>query len=674
MRKIILSLLAVVIATSVYAQLPVDSSAQNKNVILEEFTGIKCPYCPDGHRIASNIMDANPGDVFVMNIHTGSFAQPGPGEPDYTTSFGSDIANQADIAGFPAGTVNRHLFSSYSQNSGTAMSRGDFENASNQILNQSSYANVALEADIDLQTRQMVVDVQVYFTDSNAPSSVNLNVAVNQNNIAGPQDGAANYNPDQVLPNGDYNHMHMLRHLITGQWGDVIDSTDQGVLIERQYTYSIPNDINSVDVELGDLEVIGFIAEGQQEVITGDKAAISYTAPAGMDIVDLAVEPDMDKPGWCDYSMEPKVKVVNIGNEPVDTFNVGFDFNDTLVVQQEVTNTLAAGDSTVITFSPINLAAGENIIEVSANVDSTQHLLEMVNVNNTAEMPPIYTFDPNPFGSSMWEAFESYQAGSEQVDSAFYMGESGHAFVLDPSGVNGYSDPLGAYGKSQSSFFFYLYEMPAGASAKLVYEKMDFSGNTNSKLRFDRAYGQLSSENDKLKISASTDCGDTWTTLYEKSGSDLATAPPNSNNIFFPDPDQWASDTLDLSSLDGESDVILSFEGVSDEGNAMYIDNIVVYDENSSSVADNKNVEDMSIYPNPVVSDVNVDLTLVENSTVDINILNSMGQKIETFSHGKINAGKHNFNLNTSALNAGIYYIQVITGEYSSMQQISVIK
>ncbi|MGM0613664.1 MAG: hypothetical protein ACQESM_09165, partial [Bacteroidota bacterium] len=78
MRKIVLSLLAVIISASAYAQLPVDSSAQNKNVILEEFTGMKCPYCPDGHRIANDIMDANPGDVFVINIHTGSFAQPGP--------------------------------------------------------------------------------------------------------------------------------------------------------------------------------------------------------------------------------------------------------------------------------------------------------------------------------------------------------------------------------------------------------------------------------------------------------------------------------------------------------------------------------------------------------------------------------------------------------------------
>ena len=674
MRKIVLSLFAVVITVVSYAQLPVDSTAQNKNVILEEFTGINCPYCPDGHRIANNIMDANPGDAFAINIHTGNYAQPDPGQPDYTTSFGSAIANQADIAGFPAGTVNRHLFSGMSQNSGTAMSRGDWQTAANQILNQSSYANIALDANIDLQNRKMTVDVQVYFTGTSAPSSVNLNVAVSQNNIAGPQNGGSNYNPDQVLPNGDYNHMHMLRHLITGQWGDVIDSTGQGVLIQKQYTYNIPQDINNVDVKMGDLEVIGFIAEGQQEIITGDKAAMSYTAPPGKDVVDLKVEPDMNMPGWCDYSMDPKVKVSNVGNAPVDTFNVGFNFNDTMMVKQEITNTLAVGDSTVVNFSTVNLPNGENKMEVLANVDSTNHLIEMVDNNNTDYLAPIYTFAPNPFGSQIWENFESYSALDQDIDNSIMMDESGNAFVINPSAVNNHSDPLGAYGKSQSSLFFYFFNMTSGLSANLVYEKMDFSGNTNTKLRFDRAYAQYNSENDKLKISGSTDCGSTWTTVYEKSGDNLATAPPNSNNLFLPNSNQWESDTVDLSAFDGENEVMLSVEGISDYGNAMYIDNLVVYDDNTSSIDENKNVEDISVYPNPAVSDVNVDLMLTESVNVEVNILNTMGQEIQNNPKGSMKAGNHNLKLNIANLDAGLYYIQVITGNKTSVEQISVIK
>ena len=58
------------------AQTFVNTTPENKNVLLEEFTGISCGYCPDGHLIASQIHDANPNDVAIINIHAGGFANP----------------------------------------------------------------------------------------------------------------------------------------------------------------------------------------------------------------------------------------------------------------------------------------------------------------------------------------------------------------------------------------------------------------------------------------------------------------------------------------------------------------------------------------------------------------------------------------------------------------------
>jgi hypothetical protein len=53
----------------------------SKNALLEEFTGINCVYCPDGHKIAKQITDANPNRAFAVNIHTGGFATPSAGQP-----------------------------------------------------------------------------------------------------------------------------------------------------------------------------------------------------------------------------------------------------------------------------------------------------------------------------------------------------------------------------------------------------------------------------------------------------------------------------------------------------------------------------------------------------------------------------------------------------------------
>ena len=58
---------------------------ENKNVILEEFTGIQCVYCPDGHLIASQIQSNNINDVYIIKIHSGTYSYPSMGQPDFRT-------------------------------------------------------------------------------------------------------------------------------------------------------------------------------------------------------------------------------------------------------------------------------------------------------------------------------------------------------------------------------------------------------------------------------------------------------------------------------------------------------------------------------------------------------------------------------------------------------------
>ena len=74
--KNFLTLLSLGLCTSaVMAQgIPVSQNASNRNALLEEFTGVNCGFCPDGHRIADEIVAANPGRVVAVNIHSGSYA------------------------------------------------------------------------------------------------------------------------------------------------------------------------------------------------------------------------------------------------------------------------------------------------------------------------------------------------------------------------------------------------------------------------------------------------------------------------------------------------------------------------------------------------------------------------------------------------------------------------
>ena len=64
---------------------------------MEEFTGITLRYCPDGHAIAQNIQNNNPGNVFLINIHQGGYANPGNSGFDFRTPFGNAIAAQSRL-------------------------------------------------------------------------------------------------------------------------------------------------------------------------------------------------------------------------------------------------------------------------------------------------------------------------------------------------------------------------------------------------------------------------------------------------------------------------------------------------------------------------------------------------------------------------------------------------
>ena len=244
----------------------VSTIPSNKKVVLEEFTGVYCQYCPDGHHIANQIAANHPDSVFPINIHVGSFAS-----NTYTTQFGDALANQSGLTGYPSGTINRHVFTG----GVTALNRGDWSNCASAILNQSSPVNIAAHGTLNWLNRELNITVQLYYTSSEQNATNRLNVAILQNNIIGDQVGAS-LNPSQVVGN-QYRHMHMLRHFITGQWGDTVNSTSAGSFVEKTYSYTIPETLgspNAVLAKLEDLEFIAFVTQGHQEILSACKVDI----------------------------------------------------------------------------------------------------------------------------------------------------------------------------------------------------------------------------------------------------------------------------------------------------------------------------------------------------------------------------------------------------------------
>ncbi len=259
MKKIFTLILTLAACTfGSWAQTITTSQPLNKNVVLEDYTGIHCQYCPEGHVIAQQILDNNPGRAAAIAIHQGPYATPSGSEPDYRTPFGDALAGQTGLSGYPSGTVNRHVF----LGGVTALGRGDWTWASNQTMSEPSPVNVGVTSDFDSITRNLTVHVELYYTANSNTGTNYINVALIQDHIFGPQTGGGAGN--------NYEHMHMLRYLVTDQWGDPVTPTTAGTLIEKDYNYTVPADYNGVPCVVSNCQVVAFVTESHQEIQSGD--------------------------------------------------------------------------------------------------------------------------------------------------------------------------------------------------------------------------------------------------------------------------------------------------------------------------------------------------------------------------------------------------------------------
>jgi len=318
MKKQLLLMSACILTSflSLSQSTPVSQNVESKNVILEEFTGIYCGFCPDGHKIAEKISSDNPGRVVLVNIHAGGYATPSTGDVDLRTSDGNSIDSWMDVGGYPAGSVQRKY-----ANSELAQNRGLWTNMANSILLETSPVNVALDATIDATTRIVTVNVEMFYTASQSENTNHyVNVGILQDNIEGRQSGSQ-ANSAQVLPNGNYLHGHVFRGFLNtgGVNGDMFDATQSGV-ITKTYTYTLPSTVGNVKLGLSDLKFFAFVGPGKNTVSTSELFSAAEVEPSIVNIPVATAEMRQITNSFnigCETlpSISPTVEIYNSGQE-----------------------------------------------------------------------------------------------------------------------------------------------------------------------------------------------------------------------------------------------------------------------------------------------------------------------------------------------------------------------
>jgi hypothetical protein len=155
---IVLFFLLALMPVILNAQHYVPMEPLDKNAILEEFTGVRCPNCPAGHQVMHQILLDHPDRAFCVAYHpyNSSYTNPYTGDPDFRRHF-PDSLYMTPYCGtsrfMPSAFVQRRLWSPPER----LNSRTDWPAYTNTILAEASPMNVGMATYYDEGTSMLTI-------------------------------------------------------------------------------------------------------------------------------------------------------------------------------------------------------------------------------------------------------------------------------------------------------------------------------------------------------------------------------------------------------------------------------------------------------------------------------------------------------------------------------------
>ena len=234
--------------------------------------------------------------------------------------------------------------------------------------------------------------------------------------------------------------------------------------------------------------------------------------------------------------------------------------------------------------------------------------------------------------------------------------------INNPSGGQTFQRTTGAAATGSASVEIrnYLTNIDGNVD-ELITPSYDLSGITNPMFKFKLAYKRRqSSDNDKLLVYWSTNCGRSWTLRLPLTGMGLITSPGDVSTYWIPNANDWDEKSINLSSIANESNVRFKFVFESGGGNNLYIDDINI-DGISSTNDLYDNIGSFNVYPNPTKDNAVISFNLTKNvDNLTIVVKDLLGKDVSSVINGQsFAAGKYTLSVDeTNQLSSGVYFIQ----------------
>ena len=253
---------------------------------------------------------------------------------------------------------------------------------------------------------------------------------------------------------------------------------------------------------------------------------------------------------------------------------------------------------------------------------------------------------------------QGFESGTLQsINYRIPIGNDGHNWQITGS----------AAATGSRSIYFDNFDATYGATYSFILPAMDLSASGSSTLWFNAAYARRdASSTDVLQIFASTDCGNTFTSVLYKSSVKLATTTKfYSGTPYTPSSGDWKKFVVSLASYSSEKNLILRFDFSSFGGNNIYIDDINV-GVNTGIEEESAGSTEISVYPNPSSDFITLNLKSEKPSLSSIKIFDVMGRTVFSKNNVSLPVGSFEMNFTRQEINAikpGVYFIRVQTSD-----------
>ena len=467
--------------------------------------------------------------------------------------------------------------------------------------------------------------------------------------------------------NGETEFFYVVRNMYNASTGasstagHALPAINAGDSVSYTFTVDAPGYIRTYD-EIG---FAFFIQDPSTDEVFQSEYSAPVPLPTRYDVSTTNGAFGNAAPGYCTPAFTPSFDVTNTETTTITDIEAQYSIDGGAPVPVSVTGlSLAQNQNTTISFPGITLAQGTNNIEYSI-VSLNGGNPDYTTANNNGLIGIAIIASPTSVDTDISSDFQGLPVGGgAPANSIAVNPDRVRAYKVDNTITSAVNWNLGGFGNSNGCYRWDFWAIPNGSTASILYEKIDMTANTNiigATLKWASAFAHYNNLPDRLRVKVSTDCGATWTTLYDKAGSTLANAGVNASSRFYPRVNQWVWDSVSLDSYITATELMVEFEGVSGFGNSLYIDDINIEFQrpvNVQQVA--APVAQLEIFPNPANRVLNVTFETPDAEELTLTVTNALGQTIQQVASGTFR-GEQTIQVNTSAFATGIYFINAVS-------------